>query len=71
MLASLLLALWGFRAGWRQHGQRGPLALALVCSMGLTAGVIFVHGFPAMQMIWSSIAGLVIATVWNLLARRS
>jgi mercuric ion transport protein len=71
MLASLLLALWGFWGGVRLHRRRGPLILAVVCSIGLTAGVIFVHGFPAMQMIWSSVAGLVVATLWNLVAKRS
>lgn len=70
MIASLLLALWGFWMGVRQHGQRGPFALGFVCSVGLTAGVIFIHGFPAMQVIWASIAGLLTATVWNLMARR-
>jgi mercuric ion transport protein len=69
MIASLLLALWGFWNGARVHGQRGPLVLALACSVGLTAGVIFIHGFPAMQMIWASIAGLVAATIWNVRRR--
>ena len=70
MLASLLVALWGFGRDRRRHGRAVPLALAAVAAISLTAGVIFVHGFPAMQMIWAGIAGLILATVWNVLLRR-
>jgi mercuric ion transport protein len=71
MIASLLVALWGFRGGMASHGQRGPFLLALVCAVGLTAGVIFIHGFPAMEIIWASVAGLLAATAWNIAARRT
>lgn len=70
MIASLLVALWGFWQGSRFHSRRGPLVLASVASVVLVAGVIFVHGFPAMEMIWSSIAALLLATGWNVMLRR-
>ena len=69
MIASLLLALWGFNRDRRMHGRSGPLVLAAVAAATLTAGVIFVHGFPAMQMIWSAVAGLLVATWWNIATR--
>jgi mercuric ion transport protein len=69
MIASLLIALWGFARDARFHLQRGPLVVAVFASAILIAGVIFVHGFPAMQMIWSSMAALLSASVWNLVAR--
>lgn len=69
MIVSLLIALWGFWQGSRFHGNRSPLILASVASVVLLAGVIFVHGFPAMEMIWSSIAALLLATGWNLWLR--
>ena len=71
MLASLLFALWGFGQGVRLHGHRGPLIAALVGSASLSAGVIVVHGFPAMQMIYGGAAVLVFASVWNLRLRRA
>lgn len=70
MLLALAVALWGFRRGMRRHGRKGPLMLALPSSLVLVAGVIFVHGFPALQMIWAAIAGLVGASVWNAVVRR-
>ena len=70
MIASLLVALWGFWRGFQFHARIGPLILASIASVVLVAGVIFVHGFPAMEMIWSAIAALVMATAWNILLRR-
>lgn len=69
MIVSLLVALWGFWQGARFHGSRGPLILATVAAVVLIAGVIFVHGFPAMEMIWSATAALLLATTWNLWLR--
>ena len=70
MIVSLLVALWGFWLGARFHARFGPFYLALLGSVVLVAGVIFVHGFPAMEMIWSSIAALLAATAWNVALRR-
>jgi mercuric ion transport protein len=69
MIASLMVALWGFWRGRQIHGRVGPFVIGLLSATVLTAGVIFVHGFPAMQMIWTAIAGLIVATAWNLFAR--
>lgn len=71
MLGSLVVALWGFWRGFRSHRKAGPLALGLVGAMSLACGVIVVHGFPAMQMIYGGAVALVLATVWNVWARRS
>lgn len=70
MLGSLLVALWGFWRGLQGHRQAGPLALGVVGAMSLASGVILVHGFPAMQMIYGGAIVLVIATVWNVWVRR-
>ena len=70
MFASLAVALWGFRQGRRLHGSAGPLALAVAGAAALVAGVVFIHGFPAKQVIWAGAAALVGATLWNLTHRR-
>jgi len=67
---SLAVALWGFWAGRRLHGAIGPIALALMSAIALTAGVIFVHGPPAMMLIYFGAVGLLLATLWNILLRR-
>lgn len=70
MFASLAVALWGFWAGRKLHGLTGPLALAAVGASALVAGVLFIHGFPAMQVIWTGVVALIGATTWNVSARR-
>jgi mercuric ion transport protein len=65
MIASLIAALWGFWRSRRDQRSWGPFLLALVSSATLSAGVIVIHGFPAMQMIWSAVVGLLLAVVWN------
>ena len=71
MLVSLLVALWGFWRGFRLHRNAGPLTLGILGAVSLAAGVIVVHGFPAMQMIYGGAITLVIATLWNVWARRA
>ena len=63
---SLAVALWGFSEGRRIHGAYGPLLLAVSASVALSAGVVFVHGFPARVLIGVGAVGLVVATVWNI-----
>jgi mercuric ion transport protein len=67
-LLFLALSLWGLAAGWRRH--RNPAALAL----GVAAGaVLFVFAFvrPSTPWAYGGVAGLVIASAWNVwLARR-
>jgi mercuric ion transport protein len=71
MIISLVVALWGFWMGQRTHGSARPLILAAVGGVSLVAGVIFVHGFPAMQLIAGGAVALVVATVWTIVLRRS
>lgn len=71
MFASLAVALWGFWHGRRLHRSTGPLSVAALGAVLLVAGVVFVHGFPAKQMIWLGTGALVIATAWNVRARRA
>jgi len=71
MLASLLVALWGFRKGMQMHGSAAPLLVGLLGASALTAGVIFVHGFPAKELIGVGAASLIAATLWNIAARRN
>ena len=70
MFASLAIALWGFWIGRRIHGLTAPLLVAIVGSIALVAGVVFIHGFPAMQVIWIGVSALIGATLWNVSARR-
>ena len=69
MIVALIVALWGFWEGWKMHGRRGPLLLALAGAVSLFSGVVLVHGFPARQMIWGGAIALIAAAVWNFRAR--
>lgn len=69
MIAALLVALWGMWAGSRTHGSRLPLALGTLSGAALIGGVIFVHGFPARELIYSGSVGLIAASIWNAVAR--
>jgi mercuric ion transport protein len=70
MLLSLLIALLGFWQGYRMHRALAPLALGIVGAVSLASGVIIVHGPPAMTMIYAGAVLLVVATLWNIWARR-
>ena len=70
MLLSLLVALWGFWQGFHVHQNVGPMLFGVAGAISLAAGVIVVHGFPAMPMIYGGASVLVGATVWNVLLRR-
>lgn len=71
MSLALLVALWGFWTARRQHGKPGPLMLALVGTVALVAGVVFIHGFPAKQVIGLGAIALLGATVWSAYLRRA
>jgi hypothetical protein len=45
--------------------------LGIAGAASLASGVIIVHGFPAMQMIYGGAIALVIATLWNVRAQRA
>lgn len=70
MLLSLGIALWGFVEGYRMHKAWTPLLVGLAGAISLALGVIVVHGFPAMQMIYLGALLLIAATVWNIMAKR-
>lgn len=69
MLLALGTAVGGFRQGQRMHGRRGPLVVGGLGALAVATGVIIVHGFPAMEMIYGGSIALVAAAVWNALAR--
>jgi MerC mercury resistance protein len=71
MLASVLMAVWGFWQGYLLHGARRPMSLGLVGGASPAAGVIVIHGFPAMQMIYGGAPALIVVTAWNLRLRRA
>ena len=71
MLLSLGVALRGYWQGWRMHRHAGPLVVGSVGAIFLAAGVIVVHGPPAMQMIYRGAVLLVVATAMNIIARRA
>jgi mercuric ion transport protein len=71
MLLALAVAVTGFWKGARTHGRWGPFVVGGLGAVSLAAGVILVHGFPAMQMIYGGSAALVIGAGWNSYARRN
>lgn len=71
MIISLVVALWGFWRSARVHQNSGPLLLGSIGAISLASGVIFVHGFPAMQLIYGGALLLVTVTVWNVWLRRT
>jgi mercuric ion transport protein len=70
MFFSLGVAFWGLSRDRQRHGMAGPLVLAVMGAVALVAGVIFVHGLPARILIYVGAAALVVATLWNMGARR-
>ena len=70
MIASIVFALWGMWRGRHTHGAISPFLLGAIAGAALVAGVIFVHGFPAKELIYGGSLGLVAASVWNAVARR-
>ena len=70
MLVSLAVAIWGYWQGHRIHHAWPPLIVGVVGAVSLALGVIVVHGFPAMQMIYGGAMLLVAATIWNIVARK-
>ena len=70
MLVSLAVAIWGYRQGHRIHHESAPLIVGVIGAVSLALGVIVVHGFPAMQMIYGGAMLLVAATIWNIVARK-
>lgn len=69
MALSLVIALWGFWQGREMHRVVGPLLLAAVGAAALVGGVVFIHGPPAMTVIWTGVAALILATIWNIRER--
>ena len=69
MIVSILVALWGMWRGLRTHGSAAPFMIALLSGIALVSGVIFVHGFPARELIYAGSVGLIGATIWNMGAR--
>lgn len=71
MLLALVIAITGFWQGARTHGRWGPLAIGGLGAVSLASGVIVVHGFPAMQMIYGGSVALLVGAAWNSLERRN
>ncbi len=71
MLLSLGVAVTGFWTGARTHGRWAPLVIGGLGAISLATGVIFVHGFPAMHMIYSGALALIVGAAWNGYARRN
>lgn len=70
MAVTLFIAVTGF---WRtRHCSRvrGPLVLGVVGAMALAGGVLVVHGPAAMWVISGGAVALLLATVWDVVARR-
>ena len=70
MLASLAVAVRGFWQARALSPWRIPLVLGTFSAASLAAGVIVVHGPPAMTMIYGGAIGLLVATLLNARARR-
>lgn len=65
LAASLLVALWGFMAGRRQHGSDGPLLTGIAGGAALVGGI-----FVARWLLVVGTVLMIAATVWNIAARR-
>ena len=70
MLVSLAVAIWGYRDGYRMHRTPAPIIVGTVGALSLALGVIVVHGFPAMQMIYGGAMLLVAATALNIVGMK-
>ena len=70
MLVSLVVAIWGYWQGHRIHHAWAPLTVGVLGAVSLALGVIVVHGFPAMEMIYGGALLLIAATIWNIVARK-
>ena len=62
---ALGLALWGFWGRRRVHGVSGPLALGLLGSVVLVAGVVVLHGLASKVGIGAGTVALFAAIIWN------
>ena len=51
------------------HGAWAPFFVGVTGALSLALGVIVVHGFPAMQMIYGGAVLLMAATIWNIVTR--
>jgi len=71
MLLALAIAVTGFWQGARSHGRWGPLLVGGLGAVSLASGVILVHGFPAMQMIYGGGVALLAGAAWNSFERRN
>ena len=71
MLLALAVAVTCFWQGARMHGRWGPLVIGGLGAISLASGVILVHGFPAMQMIYGGGLALLVGAAWNSVARRN
>ena len=71
MLASLAIAILGFWQARAGSKWRIPLVLGTSSALALAAGVIVVHGPPAITMIYGGTIGLLVATLLNARARRN
>ena len=71
MFLSLGVALVGLARDRRRHGTAGPLVLAVAGAVALVAGVVFIHGPSARVAIYAGALVLVVATLWNIVARRA
>ena len=70
MFVSLAVALWGLARDRRRHGRPGALLLAAAGAVALAAGVVVVHGPPAVALIYGGALALIAATLWNVRLRR-
>ena len=65
MLGSLAVALWGLWQTRAKSPRRVPLLLGSVSAVALAAGVIFIHGPPAMVAIYGGSLGLLVSILLN------
>lgn len=71
MFLSLGIALWGLTRDRDRHGASGPLVLGTLGAASLVAGVVFIHGPTARLFIYGGALALMLATGWNIMARRA
>jgi mercuric ion transport protein len=67
LVLSLVLVVWGLVSGWRRHGNSSAFALGI--SAGVTL-VVFAYLHQSKPLAYLSMAGLVTATVLNVVFTR-
>ncbi len=63
----LAVSLMGLYYSYKSHGERWPLILGGISSLFI---VLFVYGWFLKPMVYLGLAGIIAASVWNIVLKR-